>query len=200
MRKIGIRILPFSVVLYIIAYLDRANVAFAKLTMSAELGLSEAVFGFGAGLFFLGYFFLEIPGALIVERWSARLLLARILVTWGIFSMLQAFVQTPLQFYTVRFLLGAAEAGFFPGLIVYFTHWFPGEYRARALAGFILAIPLSLVLGGSYLRAAIERGLVRHLRMALGIYCRRNSSGRVRSHHSMVPDGPASSGNLARPR
>lgn len=141
------RILPYVFVLYIIAYLDRANVAFANATMSADLGFSAAVFGFGAGIFFLGYFMLEIPGALIVERWSARRWLARIMVTWGICTVLVGMVKTPAQFYGARFLLGAAEAGFFPGVIVYLTHWFTEKDRARALAGFVMAAPVSLVLG-----------------------------------------------------
>src|SRR5581483_11678793 len=146
-RKMSRRILPYFFLLYIVAYLDRANVAFAKLSMSADLKFSEAVFGFGAGVFFIGYFLLEIPGALIVERWSARLWIARILVTWGLFTVLVGFVKTPIQFYVTRFLLGMAEAGFFPGAIVYFTHWFPVRDRARAMSGLILAVPLSFVLG-----------------------------------------------------
>jgi len=146
-RKIAWRILPFVFLLYIIAYLDRANVAFAKLSMSADLGFSEAVFGFGAGIFFLGYFLLEIPGALIVERWSARRWMARILVSWGVFTILVGLVRSHTHFYVARFLLGAAEAGFFPGIIVYLTHWFPAQDRARAMGGFIMAAPLSLTLG-----------------------------------------------------
>jgi ACS family tartrate transporter-like MFS transporter len=141
------RILPYFFVLYIIAYLDRANVTFAKLSMVADLKFSEAVFGTGAGIFFLGYFLLEIPGALIVEKWSARLWMARILVTWGLFTVLVGFVKTPVEFYTARFLLGMAEAGFFPGVIIYMTHWFPARDRARAMSGFILAVPISFVIG-----------------------------------------------------
>jgi ACS family tartrate transporter-like MFS transporter len=146
-RKISRRILPYFFLLYIVAYLDRANVAFAKLSMIADLKFSEAVFGLGAGVFFMGYFLLEIPGALIVERWSARLWIARILATWGLFTVLVGFVRTPMQFYVTRFLLGVAEAGFFPGAIVYFTHWFPARDRARAMSSLVLAVPLSFVLG-----------------------------------------------------
>ncbi len=146
-RKIARRILPFVFVLYIISYLDRANVAFAKLSMTAELEFSEAVFGFGAGIFFIGYLFLEIPGALIVERWSARKWIARILVSWGICATLMGFIRTPFNFYAARFLLGLAEAGFFPGIIVYLTHWFTGRDRARAMAGFIVGVPVSLMFG-----------------------------------------------------
>ncbi|HVX67781.1 MAG TPA: MFS transporter, partial [Bryobacteraceae bacterium] len=146
-RKIARRVLPFIFLLYIVAYLDRANVAYAGLPMRAALGFSEAVFGFGAGVFFIGYFLLEIPGALIVERWSARRWLARILVTWGICTCLVGLVRTPLKFYGARFLLGAAEAGFFPGIIVYLTHWFRAGDRARAMAGFVIAAPVALAFG-----------------------------------------------------
>jgi MFS transporter, ACS family, tartrate transporter len=146
-RKIAWRILPFIFVLYIIAYLDRANVAFVKLSMTTDLGFSDAVFGLGAGIFFIGYFLLEIPGALIVERWSARRWLARILVTWGVCTVLVGFARTAQQFYAARFLLGAAEAGFFPGVIVYLSHWFRRQDRARATARFVMAAPVSLVLG-----------------------------------------------------
>jgi len=141
------RILPFVFFLYILAYIDRANVAFANRPMSVDLGFSEAVFGFGAGVFFVGYFLLQIPGALLVERWSARRLIAAILVTWGLLTMLIGFVKTPSQFYASRFLLGAAEAGFFPGVLVYLTHWFRASDRARATARFALAAPVALVIG-----------------------------------------------------
>ena len=147
-RKIAWRILPFVFVLYMVAYIDRANVAFVKLSMSADLKFSEGAFGLGAGIFFIGYLLLEIPGALLVERKSARKWFTRILVSWGFCTMLGAFVRTPFQFYVSRFLLGVAEAGFFPGLIVYFTHWFGGRERARALSILITAIPFGLALGG----------------------------------------------------
>lgn len=148
MRKISRRILPLVFVLYVVAFIDRANVAYAKLIMSADLGFSEAVFGMGAGLFFLGYFLLEIPGALIVHRWGARRWMARILVTWGIFTILVGLVENATEFYTYRFLLGAAEAGFFPGIIVYLNQWFPRQYRARAVAKFVMASPIALTIGG----------------------------------------------------
>lgn len=147
-RKTVWRIVPLLFLLYLIAYLDRANVAFAKLRMKEDLDwLSEPVYGWGVGLFFCGYLLLEIPGALLVEHWSARKWFARILITWGIVSMLMAFVQTPWQFYAARFLLGLAEAGFFPGVIVYFTHWFPRADRARAFSGFVFGVPVSMAVG-----------------------------------------------------
>ena len=146
-RKIFRRTIPFLFILYIIAYLDRANVAFAKLPMSADLGFSEAVFGLGAGIFYAGYILLEIPGALIVERWSARIWMARIMITWGFCTVFVGFVHTANQFYITRCLLGIAEGGFFPGIIVYLSHWFAKEDRARAMAGFTMAAPAALVIG-----------------------------------------------------
>ena len=141
------RLLPLLFVSYMIAYVDRQNVAVAKLTMTRDLpGFDNAVIGFGAGIFFLGYFLLEIPGTLMVERWSARKWICRIMITWGVMAGLTAAVTTPWQFYTVRFLLGLAEAGFFPGVIVYLTHWFPSRDRARALATFIIATPFAQII------------------------------------------------------
>lgn len=157
-RKVAWRILPLLFVLYIVAYLDRANVAFAKLRMKEELQFSDEVFGWGFGLFFVGYLFLEIPGALLVEHWSARKWFARILVTWGFCSMGMAFVHTPTQFYVARFLLGLAEAGFFPGVIVYFTHWFSRKDRARAMSAMLIGIPISLSLGARVSSLLLERG------------------------------------------
>jgi ACS family tartrate transporter-like MFS transporter len=146
-RKLMWRIVPLVFVLYIISYLDRANVAFVQDKMRDGLGFSDRVFGIGVGIFFVGYLLLEIPGALIVEHWSARKWFSRILVTWGLCSMGLALVRLPWHFYLARFLLGLAEAGFFPGIIVYFTHWFPRADRARALAGLVLGVPLSQALG-----------------------------------------------------
>jgi ACS family tartrate transporter-like MFS transporter len=146
-RKVAWRTLPLVFAIYIAAYLDRANVGFAKLAMADDLEFSEEVFGLGFGIFFIGYLILEIPGALLVERWSARKWFARILISWGFVSALTTFVKTPMQFYAARFLLGVTEAGFFPGIIVYFTHWFTARDRARAMSGLIAAVPLSLALG-----------------------------------------------------
>ena len=146
-RRIARRLLPFLFVLYVIAFLDRMNIGAAALQMPADLGFSPSVIGFGAGIFFLGYFLLEIPGALIVERWSARRWIARIMISWGIVTVLMAFIHTPRQFYWVRFLVGAAEAGFLPGVIVYLTHWFRYRDRAKAVAVFYAANPLSYVIG-----------------------------------------------------
>src|SRR4051794_34766384 len=141
------RIIPLVFASYVIAYIDRANVAIAKLNMVKDLPwLTDSVFALGAGLFFVGYFLLEIPGTLLVERWSARKWISRIMVSWGIVAALTALVRTPNQFYGVRLLLGLAEAGFFPGVIVYFTHWFPSRDRARALSQFLVAAPLAQLI------------------------------------------------------
>ena len=146
-RKAYLRLLPICFISYVIAFVDRTNVSIAKLTMTRELpGFDNAVIGFGAGIFFLGYFLLEIPGTLLVEKWSARLWIARIMITWGVMAALTATVRTPFDFYLVRFLLGLAEAGFFPGVIVYLTHWFPSRDRARALAFFFVATPVAQIL------------------------------------------------------
>ena len=146
-RKIALRLLPFLFVLYIVAFLDRVNVSFAALEMTNDLNFSDRVFGLGAGIFFVGYVMFEIPGALLVERWSARKVIARILISWGMVTVLVALVRTPGQFYAARFLLGAAEAGFFPGVLVYLTHWFRYEDRAKAAALFMAAIPVANVIG-----------------------------------------------------
>jgi sugar phosphate permease len=146
--RIAWRLLPFLFLLYIANYLDRTNIAYATLGMKGELGLTDSVFGAASGIFFIGYFALQIPGALLVERWSARRLLALTLITWGALTALTAFVRTPLQLKGARFLLGAAEAGFFPGVIVYLSHWFIKEDRAKAVARFMSAIPIGFIIGG----------------------------------------------------
>src|SRR6195256_4645637 len=146
-HRIARRLLPYLFVLYVIAFLDRMNISAAALQMPRDLGFSDRVVGMGAGIFFLGYLLLEIPGALIVERWSARRWIARIMISWGVMTVFMAFIHTSRQFYVVRFLVGAAEAGFLPGVIVYLTHWFRYQDRAKAVAFFYAANPLSYVIG-----------------------------------------------------
>jgi ACS family tartrate transporter-like MFS transporter len=146
-KRIAWRILPFLFLLYIIAFLDRMNVGAAALQMPADLGFDDRVVGLGAGMFFIGYLVLEIPGALIAERWSARRWIARIMISWGILTVLMAFIRTSRDFYVVRFLVGAAEAGFFPAVIVYISHWFRAADRAKSVASFYAASPLSYVIG-----------------------------------------------------
>ena len=153
------RLLPVLFLCYVIAYVDRANVAIAKLTMTKDLpGFDNAVIGFGAGVFFWGYFLLEVPGSLIVEKWSARKWICRIMVTWGIMAALTALVKTPMQFYVVRFMLGLAEAGFFPGIIVFLTHWFPARDRTRALALFFVATPIAQIVSPKISNALLRFG------------------------------------------
>jgi D-galactonate transporter len=146
--QIAWRLLPFLFLLYVANYLDRTNIAYATLGMKGDLGLTDSVFGTAAGIFFAGYFALQIPGALLVERWSARLLLAITLITWGFLTTLTGFVRTPTELYGARFLLGAAEAGFFPGVIVYLSHWFIYRDRAKAVGLFMSAIPVAYIFGG----------------------------------------------------
>jgi ACS family tartrate transporter-like MFS transporter len=158
-RKAYWRLLPLLFLCYVIAYIDRSNVAIAKLTMTHDLpAFDNAVIGFGAGLFFWGYFLLEIPGSLLVEKWSARKLICRIMITWGIAAALTAAVKTTFQFYAVRFLLGLAEAGFFPGVIVFLTHWFPGRDRSRALSWFLIATPIAQITSPKISNALLRIG------------------------------------------
>ena len=154
--KVSGRLVPFLIVCYFVAYLDRVNVSFAALTMNQDLGLSQTAFGFGAGIFFIAYFIFEVPSNLLLERFGARKWIARIMLSWGLLSGLMAFIPSisratglgnEYTFYLLRVLLGAAEAGFFPGIIFYLTLWFPTEYRARIVGYFMAAIPLSTVIG-----------------------------------------------------
>jgi ACS family tartrate transporter-like MFS transporter len=142
------RLIPLLALAYLLNYIDRVNVGFAALTMNADLGLSAAAYGLGAGLFFIGYFFFEVPSNVILHRVGARIWIARIMVTWGVVASSTAFIQGEIGFYVVRVLLGIAEAGFFPGIILYLTYWFPRVERARIVALFFLAVPLSSVVGG----------------------------------------------------
>jgi D-galactonate transporter len=146
--RIATRLLPFLFLLYVANYLDRTNIAYATLGMKGDLGLSDSVFGTASGIFFIGYFALQIPGALLVERWSARWLLSLTLIAWGALTALTGIVRTPGELYGARFLLGAAEAGFFPGVIVYLSHWFIYQDRGKAVARFMAAIPIGFMLGG----------------------------------------------------
>ncbi len=140
-RRIAYRLLPFVFLIYIVNYIDRVNVSFANLRMSADLGFSDRVYGLGVGIFYVGYVLFEVPGAIIVERWSARKWIARIMISWGLVSILTGFVHSAGQFYVIRFFLGVAEASFFPGMIVYLTHWFRLRERGRAIACLYAAVP-----------------------------------------------------------
>jgi ACS family tartrate transporter-like MFS transporter len=145
--KVSRRIVPFVALCYFLCYLDRVNVGFAALEMNKDLGFTATMFGWGAGIFFFGYFFFEVPSNLALERFGARLWIARIMVTWGVLSACMALIWNEASFLVVRFLLGAAEAGFFPGIILFLTYWFPSYYRARMVGRFMTAIPISTVIG-----------------------------------------------------
>jgi ACS family tartrate transporter-like MFS transporter len=156
LRKITYRIVPFIMLLYFVAFIDRVNIGFAALTMNRDLGLSPSVFGFGAGIFFWGYFLFEIPSNIILHRIGARIWIARVMISWGLVSAAMAFVQGATSFYVLRFLLGVAEAGFFPGIILYLSYWFPARQRAAVTALFMAAAPLSTVLGSPVSAALLE--------------------------------------------
>jgi ACS family tartrate transporter-like MFS transporter len=155
-RKLTLRIVPFIMLLYFIAYLDRVNIGFAALTMNADIGLSNAAFGLGAGIFFIGYFLFEVPSNLILHRVGARRWIARIMFTWGLVSMAMALVRDETSFYVLRFLLGAAEAGFFPGIVLYLSYWFPARHRAGITAMFMAAVPVSTAIGSPLSGALLE--------------------------------------------
>jgi MFS family permease len=144
--KVGWRLLPIIILMYFLSYLDRVNVSFAALTMNKDLAFTATIYGWGAGLFFVGYFLGEVPSNLALERFGARIWLARIMITWGAVSAAMALVSGPWSFYLIRFLLGLAEAGLFPGVILYLTYWFPARARSRMIALFLAAAPLSTLI------------------------------------------------------
>jgi ACS family tartrate transporter-like MFS transporter len=146
-RRVTWRIVPFLTLLYLVSFLDRINVGFAALTMNRDIGLTSQMFGFGAGIFFFGYFLFEVPSTLILHRVGARFWIGRVMITWGIASLGMAFTQGPLSFYCLRFLLGLAEAGFFPGIILYLGYWFPARHRSAVIALFMAAAPIAGVIG-----------------------------------------------------
>ncbi|HLZ67970.1 MAG TPA: MFS transporter, partial [Aliidongia sp.] len=145
--KVTWRLIPFLMVCYFVSFLDRVNLGFAGAAISKHFAFSATVFGLGAGIFFIGYFLFEVPSNVILHRVGASRWIARIMVSWGIVSALMALVSGPMSFYVLRFLLGVAEAGFFPGIILYLTYWFPAEYRGRFLGAFAVAVPVSTVIG-----------------------------------------------------
>src|ERR1700744_2186162 len=154
MRKIYLRLLPFAVFSYFLSYIDPINVSFAGLTMQGDLGMSAAAFGFASGPFYWGYFIFEGPSNVVMEKVGARLWIARIMITWGIFAGITAMVTGSTSFAIVRFFLGVAEAGFFPGIVLYFTYWFPSYHHARIVSGFLVGLPLA-VAGGAPISTAL---------------------------------------------
>ncbi len=147
-RKVAWRLMPLLLICYIVAYLDRVNVGFAKLQMMQELGFSDVIYGLGAGIFFIGYFIFEVPSNIILHKIGARVWIGRIMITWGILSAAMMYVSTPTSFYVMRFLLGVAEAGFFPGIILYLTYWYPSQRRGHMTTVFMTGIPMAGVIGG----------------------------------------------------
>src|SRR6202011_51912 len=147
MRKVSLPLLPFVFACYFLCYLDRINVGFAALTMNKAMGLDAAIYGMAAGAFFWGYVLVEVPSNIILEKVGARLWIARIMLTWGLISGATAFCTGPYSFMAIRFLLGLAEAGLFPGFVLYFTYWFPRHHRARINSGFTLALPIAVASG-----------------------------------------------------
>src|SRR6185437_5885051 len=148
LKRAAWRLIPFMSLMYVVSFLDRVNISFAALTMNHDLGFSPKAYGIAAGIFFWGYFLFEVPSNLMLQKVGARLWMCRICVTWGLLSMAQAFVKDPISFSIVRFLLGAAEAGLYPGMVLYMTYWFPSSTRARFIALFLGGVPLSVVIGG----------------------------------------------------
>src|SRR6478752_7295842 len=155
MRKVYLRLLPFAILSYVLAYIDRINVSFAGLTMRTDLEMSAGTFGFAVGMFYWGYFVFEVPSNVILEKVGARIWIARIMITWGILAGLTAVVTGSTGFAIVRFLLGVAEAGFFPGIILYFTYWFPSYHHARIVSGFLVGLPVAVAVG-----APVSTGLM----------------------------------------
>ena len=197
---IALRLLPFLFFLYIINYLDRTSVAYAAIGMSRTLGFNDRVFGLGAGIFFVSYVLLQIPGALVVERWSARRCISVILIAWGSLTVLTALVHTPAQLYGARLLLGAAEAGFFPGVVVYLSHWFIREDRAKAGSNFMAAIPLSFIVGSPLAGMDSGASMAGGGWLALAVCARGNAGGSAGCSCVLLPDGLAAGRGVARPR
>ena len=195
-RRVAGRLLPFVFLIYIVNYIDRVNVSFANLRMSTDLGFTDRVYGLGVGVFYVTYVLFEIPGAIIVERWSARKWIARIMISWGIVTILTGFVRTVGEFYMARFFLGLAEASFFPGMIVYLTHWFRLSERSRALLActppsprrhwWVLPLPAGcwVCAGGNWQAGA-------------GFLFSRESGHPVRDRYHLLPDRPSCAGSLA---
>ncbi len=156
LRKVVWRLVPFLMICYLLAFIDRGNVGMASLQMNHDLGLTARVFGFGSSLFFVSYFFFEVPSNMALQRYGARLWIARIMITWGLISAATALVSTPTAFYVLRFLLGAAEAGFFPGVLLYLSYWVPARYRARIVATFMVAIPAASFIGSPISAALLQ--------------------------------------------
>lgn len=197
MRKVTLRIIPFIMLLYFIAFLDRVNIGFAALTMNQDLGFSPTVFGLGAGIFFLGYFLFEVPSNLILHKVGARIWIARVMITWGFVSGCMAFVQGTTSFYILRFLLGVAEAGFFPGIILYLSYWFPAARRAQVTAIFMAAPPVDSTGIAGFGRFARDAWLPRLRRLAVDVCTGSFPGAGARCCGFVLPDGSSGQGQMA---
>ena len=200
MRKIYLRLLPFAIFTYFLAYIDRINVSFAGLTMRGDLDMSATAFGFAAGTFYWGYFIFEVPSNVIMEKVGARLWIARIMITWGIFAGLTALVTGPTSFSVVRFLLGAAEAGFFPGIVLYFTYWFPAHHHGAHRLG----LPDRPADRGGRRRTDLHRTSqprrrVGPARLAMDVYRRGDPDHPDRRRHILRPHRQAGAGDVSSP-
>ncbi len=197
MRHVNRRLLPYLVLLYVVAYLDRVNIGSAGLQMTRELGFSNAVFGLGGGIFYLGYMLLEIPGGVLAEVWSARKWIARILLTWGFLASATGLIHSTREFYWLRFLLGLAEAGFLPAILVYISHWYRPEDRGKAIAIFMASNPAAQVIGGPLSATLFEDSLARLQRLALAAAPGRNSGGHSWIHDAVLSHRASGRGALA---
>ncbi len=192
MRKVYKRLLPLAILGYFLAYIDRINVSFAGLTMRDDLAMSAASFGFAAGIFYWGYFLFEVPSNIILEKLGARLWIARIMISWGIFAGLTALVTGLKSFAVLRFLLGAAEAGFFPGIVLYFTYWFPSRHHARIVSGFLIGLPVAVAFGAPISTALLGLDGLFGLRGWQVMYhCRRDSNRIDRDPYTLGDDRQA---------
>jgi ACS family tartrate transporter-like MFS transporter len=191
--KIAWWLIPFLGLLYVVNFLDRVNIGFAALTMNKDIGLGAEAYGWGAGIFFIGYFIFEVPSNVILERVGARLWIFRIMLSWGIVSAATAFVHSPLSFYVLRFLLGVMEAGFFPGIMLYLTYWFPASSRARFNSYFFFAIPLASAIGGPLSSAILQLGGIAHLHGWQWLFLLEGLPACVLSFFVLahLPDGPS---------
>ena len=198
MAKVAWRLLPLIIVIYFVAYIDRTNVGFAAISMNQDLGFTPYLYGWGAGIFFIGYALFEVPSNVILHRVGARIWIARIMLTWGLVSGCMALVSGPASFLTLRFLLGVAEAGFFPGVLLYFTYWFPKAYRARVISALFLAVPGSNAARRGDLRAAAADGRrVGVDGMAVDVPPRIGAGGAARAGRSRDADRSSRGGHLA---
>ncbi len=196
--KVAWRLAPLLMLCYFVAFLDRVNIGFAALAMNADLGFNSAIFGFGAGVFFFGYFFFEVPSNLVLEKVGARVWIARIMFTWGLVSAATALVWNESSFYAARFLLGAAEAGFFPGVVLYLTYWFPAQHRAKMVGLFMAAVPVSGVVGAPLSGWLLgPRRHARPARLAVALHPRGPAFDAAERGGLAHPHGPAARRALA---